>query len=87
MEEAAVLHLVPFTNISTIEKEGVWKSSPLCNFIKVHYGPSKPRGHIRRADRRGQGLTGLQESLLAILGILRALCYQLSQALRVGSAQ
>lgn len=41
MEETAVLHLVPFTNISTIEKKGVWKSSPLCNFIKVHYGPLK----------------------------------------------
>lgn len=55
-------------------------------FHQVHYGPSEPRGHIRRADRRGQGLIRLQESL-AILGILKALCYQLSQALRVGSAQ
>lgn len=84
MEKAAVLHLVPFTNISTIEK--VWRNNPLCNMIKVHCGPSKPSGHMRRADRRGQGFAGVQGSLLAMFGMSRALCCQLSQALRVGSA-
>lgn len=54
--------------------------------VQFHQGSLWPL-KARRADRRGQGLTGLQGSLLAILGILRALCYQLSQALRVGSAQ
>lgn len=66
METAAVLHLVPFTNILTIKKEGVWKNNPLCNLIKVHCGPSNPSGHMRRADRRGQGLTGVQGSLLSM---------------------
>lgn len=41
MGTAAVLHLVPFTNLLTIKKEGVWRNNPLCNWIKVPCGPLK----------------------------------------------
>lgn len=56
-------------------------------FDQASLWPLKAQWPIRRADKRGQGHAGIQGSLLAIFGMLRALCHQLSQALRVGSAQ